>query len=888
MIKIISPSGWDFERQVAGLVKVSSRGLIGNDRADLIKSAGAELVRAIDGIKMASGEEPVHVLALGELSHWGANRNGDGFEEHECRACHPSFVKFARWYRSHKNRPPHPSYGVVKASIYNEPMRRVELLVGLNATKEAAERNGGLVADKELEKLARGEDLPVSMSCSVPHDVCFAAGTLVETARGLLAIERVAATDLLKTHCGAYKPIVRTMRRAYSGTMVTLRVFGLPESITATAGHPFLVVRQEDVRACRGAINGRRRRHTFRGSDTCTTCAVEVDVARRWTESKRVAVGDYVVYPVQPPGSRAIDTATAYLLGVYTGDGCLIRRRRGRKRDGVWLSEGIVVTCDNAQPGVLARVREAAKARHGREQPTYPSGCGRDSVQVPIYDQNLAGLCAELIGTGSKTKRIDEVVFDFDREGRLAFLAGVLDSDGSVDYGHHSGTGRIATVNRDLADRIQKLFWGLGIPVTINRQVVTNGYNPGVACYHVVVPVSGVVALAAYSDKASRAVPPKYTRSRAFVLDGYMHLPVTEVTQRYDECDVYNFSVADDETYIASVAVHNCSFCGNKARTRSEYCKAAACGAGGCADNLAKLVKVGGDVHHLHVRNVSPRFFDMSLVYRGADRTAFGASADWMSKAAADAAGECVGGALLAELAGLSAPMDVAYDQELLSCTSEGARQQLKLARAMHDIDETPLAQAGGDVLYAFAGRGNPELSFLGRPGTKEAAAGLAALADQKIVLPLHAFAVWTGRPDQLDGATRVLPGVYGRMIGDGSLAVKLAANRYAPSGAGDMSQRRAAFLLKEAFGLGEDDVQLRCWRAFVRRDPEPKRLVGYSTVKSAADVGAAPAADELARDYAAYQLAALHKIAAFDDAFLLTVRLCMAQNHVASGVTPA
>jgi len=48
--------------------------------------------------------------------------------------------------------------------------------VALNATKEAAERNGNLIADKELEKLASGKDLAVSMACKVAYDICAGCG----------------------------------------------------------------------------------------------------------------------------------------------------------------------------------------------------------------------------------------------------------------------------------------------------------------------------------------------------------------------------------------------------------------------------------------------------------------------------------------------------------------------------------------------------------------------------------------------------------------------------------------------------------------------------------------------------------------------------------------
>jgi hypothetical protein len=55
-------------------------------------------------------------------------------------------------------------------------MGRVELIVALNATEEAARRNKGLVADKELDKLENGEPIPVSMSCLAEADVCSGCG----------------------------------------------------------------------------------------------------------------------------------------------------------------------------------------------------------------------------------------------------------------------------------------------------------------------------------------------------------------------------------------------------------------------------------------------------------------------------------------------------------------------------------------------------------------------------------------------------------------------------------------------------------------------------------------------------------------------------------------
>jgi hypothetical protein len=107
----------------------------------------------IDAIEEVEIDEPVYNLETEEPHHYVANE----VVVHNC------------------NKDPQKSYGVVKLSSYNEPMHRIELVVALNGNEEAARRNGGLVATKTLEKLARG-DVGVSMACHVPYDICSVCG----------------------------------------------------------------------------------------------------------------------------------------------------------------------------------------------------------------------------------------------------------------------------------------------------------------------------------------------------------------------------------------------------------------------------------------------------------------------------------------------------------------------------------------------------------------------------------------------------------------------------------------------------------------------------------------------------------------------------------------
>lgn len=187
-IKVVEAGSWrgpGMDEPVQ-FVKVSSRGLIGQDRREFLEKRAAAPIFAdkLATVRLKPGDIPIHVIAIGATEGYGPNRNGDAFNEATCRKAHETFVKHARFYRNHKNKNPEKSFGKVALSAYNDAMRRVELLVIGNGTKEAAQRNGGLVMRSELrEKLARGEPIAVSMACRVAHDVCNNCGNKAPSRR---------------------------------------------------------------------------------------------------------------------------------------------------------------------------------------------------------------------------------------------------------------------------------------------------------------------------------------------------------------------------------------------------------------------------------------------------------------------------------------------------------------------------------------------------------------------------------------------------------------------------------------------------------------------------------------------------------------------------------
>lgn len=210
MIKTTRPTDWDYGQNPFTLVKAARSGLRGSDLREFIKQAGDEAACRVAKLDQQArpGEDLLHLLAMGATEIISPNRNGDGWKQAVLIRSFPTFTKYAYWHRNHKVEEEDGVYGKVRDAWYNHKMGRVELLVGLFGTKSAAEAGHakrGRVADKEIEMLNRGTEIPVSMSGFVPYDTCSSCG---HQARGRAEYCRGEPHDQCK-HGGLYHNIGR-------------------------------------------------------------------------------------------------------------------------------------------------------------------------------------------------------------------------------------------------------------------------------------------------------------------------------------------------------------------------------------------------------------------------------------------------------------------------------------------------------------------------------------------------------------------------------------------------------------------------------------------------------------------------------------------------------
>lgn len=152
-----------------------------SDRAFLQKAAtaGEYHPKIADYIRQAAeipGMLQLLVTAMGAGEYYGSNINGDWFGEDHLKYegpeyGHKTFETMAKVFKHHVNKPDSPSYGSVALAVWNDKMKRVELILLVDKLK----------APDIVKRIENGEYPELSMGCRVPYDVCSCCGNKAKT-----------------------------------------------------------------------------------------------------------------------------------------------------------------------------------------------------------------------------------------------------------------------------------------------------------------------------------------------------------------------------------------------------------------------------------------------------------------------------------------------------------------------------------------------------------------------------------------------------------------------------------------------------------------------------------------------------------------------------------
>lgn len=658
----------------------------------MVKQAG-EVMPVIKNWLDAYRPDPnkiaVLVNALGASEYWGQNVNGDVFPEsallHDC-ANHPgkqhpyddftgkvippygahTFMQ-AHPFVHHKNKDPNRAFGKVVLWAWNPVMHRVELIILLD--KNLALEHG---AQHVIDRIMAGEFPDVSMGC-------FPSGTKVTMADGSRRpIEDIKVGDTVLTHRGRARKVTELHRRKYKGDLYSIKAEAHP-LIRCTRSHPFLAYEK-------GQVKKKDDHANWKWKDKASGDP-------EWTEASLLR-GEYLVEPIRairPCGPYPLrgSRAEARLLGYYLAEGHLLQNKSGEV-------VGIELTT-HKDDAVHDEIFDLCKEYSTKNPPaTHQRANSKDSVGIYIFDCDLAMACLRHCSQYSKEKKLSERVVGAPSDYVKELIGAYANGDGCF----YDGALKLSTASEDLAWQLASMLTRIEALPSVS--CITHKAGSGFSnqdtrewVVHIGKQWSSILAPYCSKVKPVEILKSKNSRKR---FDDSVITPIREISSMYVETDVFNFEVEEDNSYLVEgIAVHNCkvpydicTICGHKSKTRKDYCN--------CIRFIG-MNKILDDGRRIGVINTYPRFFDISFVFIGADKTAKVmcklASGLWVPQSVLDAEelyGTSEDDGQLVKAASVQVPDNLYSAEVLRPPRSRGEIMDFYIKRAEPRIAGIPLA----------------------------------------------------------------------------------------------------------------------------------------------------------------------------------------------------
>jgi LysM repeat protein len=336
--------------------------------------------------------------------------------------------------------------------------------------------------------------------------LCFPAGVIILTKNGLVPIETVSVGDQVWTHRNRWRPVTEVGQR--HAETVRLRGHGHP-GLLVTPEHPFW-----SPSVSRGHVLGRPGGNYRKWGPF------------GWVQAERMA-GRHWASPIIPtePGNEPVSPERAWVLGNWLAEG--------------WISEGALYHSVGLTEADEVLERISAAGWNARPKPA------RGSCVVIRIATGAAftSWVRDEFGQGAGRKHLPTWAFFAPKAGQ-AILDGYWFGDGHEPY---TGFIEAGTVSKALAIGIKLLAQARGYATAMyRRRTEPSQYS-----------IDGrtgpqreqwIVKARSYAS----------SRSQGVILGDWWVTRVRSVEASVER-DVYNLSVAEDESYVADgLVVHNC------------------------------------------------------------------------------------------------------------------------------------------------------------------------------------------------------------------------------------------------------------------------------------------------------------------------------------------
>lgn len=425
------------------------------------------------------------------------------------------------------------SAGDGHGSPYEHALRAKELGMGALALTE----HGNVSSHVQLEQACNELGIKPIFGCLPP-------GAMIHTKDGVSKIEEISEGDLVWTHKGRLRKVIRKMSRDFSGDMFTFEVGHGNRKVSLTGEHPVLVAdKNGETRWVKAEklIAGYRSKRT--GIESWNSYAVVPKTSAMST------------YPEIEPVTDAFPEKDFYRTDGTDYFGKMVKPWRGWGKPlvlderfarflGLFVAEGSISSAGSGLMTLTFHEKEKDYSDFcssflddlGIYSRTYhrPS---RKTLETAFCHVPFSQLLARHCGVGQKNRHVPEALFGAPVEVIEAFLRGLTDGDGKWNDDKEN-LGQLKTSSIDLAWGVKLLAANIG---SFGLVQTIRSLMDGREFEHYGISVN-------FGTKWKRTLD-----SEDFVL-----VPIKRISSSPWKGTVHNIEVEEDNSYITDVVLHNC------------------------------------------------------------------------------------------------------------------------------------------------------------------------------------------------------------------------------------------------------------------------------------------------------------------------------------------
>lgn len=364
---------------------------------------------------------------------------------------------------------------------------------------------------------------------------CFVRGTKVLTENGYKNIEDVCIENVY-THNGNFCPVIKNMKRTYSGQLYKIRPKYSPHDIVCTPEHPFYV--RKFIVKNRFKIDGIEKRNVV-FTDNAEFLQAKELINQNYFLGMKIEEKEIIPEFLLNNVMTKLDNPNFWwMMGLFVGDGWLVSSTHGNyHRDRIYF---VIANHQIAEylPKLLNVIPNLIYAS------TEP-GCKK----YYATNHSVANIL-KLFGKYAKHKKIPNFVHEGPKYLITEFLNGYVCADGCKRKSSVNESTRLTTISYNLGFSIQRLYLKLGFIGSLNfsnREGKTHKFPNGKTCN-----INNAYFYEVYKIKRRS--------DYSFIENGYAWFTIRNIEiENVANTDVYNLSVANDNSYIVNnIAVHNC------------------------------------------------------------------------------------------------------------------------------------------------------------------------------------------------------------------------------------------------------------------------------------------------------------------------------------------